>query len=101
MKQKGWMILPTKREGHPALFVFWWNLFESGSAMSRWLNEKQVAEKTGLSLSKLRNDRSLGQGFPYSKWGRNVRYREEDIDRFLEATLVVPGSRSRPGGGRR
>jgi predicted DNA-binding transcriptional regulator AlpA len=69
--------------------------------MSRWLNEKQAAEKTGLSLSKLRNDRSLGQGFPCSKWGRNVRYREEDIDTYLEASLVTPGVRSRLRGGRR
>ena len=40
---------------------------------TKYLTEKEVAEITGISLSTLRNERSLGQGMPYVKLGRSVR----------------------------
>ena len=54
----------------------------------RYLNEKQVSEMTGRSLSTLRNERSLGLGIPYSKIGRSVRYNLVDVIKFMESRRV-------------
>ena len=49
-----------------------------------YLNEFQVAEMTGFSLSKLRNDRFFRKGMPYYKVGKSVRYSYADIKQFME-----------------
>ena len=54
----------------------------------KYLNEKEVSEMTGRSLSTLRNERSLGFGIPYSKIGRSVRYSLTDVVKFMEAHKV-------------
>jgi hypothetical protein len=54
----------------------------------RYLNEKQVAEITGRSLQTLRNDRFKGQGIPYVKVGRSVRYLYGDVVTFMEAGRI-------------
>lgn len=59
--------------------------------VSSWLNEKQVAKITGMSLASVRRWRRLGQG---PKWVRvgiaAVRYKDTDVTAWLE---------SRPTGG--
>jgi predicted DNA-binding transcriptional regulator AlpA len=57
----------------------------------RYINEKQVAELTGLALPTLRNDRSSKRRIPYIKVGRSVRYLEADVYAFMEAHRIEAG----------
>lgn len=50
----------------------------------RYVNEKKVAEITGFSLQTLRNDRHTGKGIPYTKRGRSVRYRLDEVLGYME-----------------
>ena len=50
----------------------------------RYLNEKEVAEMTGFSLSTLRNNRFLNKGIPYIKVGKSVRYDLKEVISFME-----------------
>lgn len=50
----------------------------------RWLTPQQAAEHTGFSTGTLANWRSAGTGPPFRKVGRAIRYRESDLDRFIE-----------------
>ncbi len=57
--------------------------------MKEYLTEKEVAEMTGLALSTLRNDRSLGRKlFPYSKIGKSVRYARQDVVARMERDKI-------------
>ena len=56
------------------------------------LNEHDVARITGLSVASVRRWRLLKQGPQYLKLGSAVRYRAEDITKWLE---------TRPTGGER
>lgn len=47
------------------------------------LSAVQVAERLGLSSSTLAKMRLSGNGPPYSKLGRRVVYRPEDIDAWI------------------
>ena len=49
-----------------------------------YFTEIKVAEITGLSLSKLRQDRMKGTGIPYCKLGRSVRYDAQDVQGFMD-----------------
>lgn len=49
-----------------------------------YLNEFQVSEMTGISLSKLRNDRFFRRGLPYHKIGKSVRYSYDEVKQFME-----------------
>lgn len=53
-----------------------------------YLNEKDVSHMTGMSLSKLRNDRFLRVGLPYIKWGRSVRYNKADVVNHMESRKI-------------
>jgi len=57
--------------------------------MAEWLTEKQVSEIFSIPLPTLRNWRHERQGPPYSKLGRAVRYRYEDVVRFMEERAVA------------
>lgn len=61
------------------------------SSLPRFLTETQVAKLTGISLSKLRQDRYRSKGIPYSKIGQSVRYLLSDVLAFMESHKVVPG----------
>lgn len=52
------------------------------------INEKELAITLRSSVAKLRRDRWLGQGVPYIKNGRSVRYLESDILKFIEENRV-------------
>ncbi len=54
----------------------------------RYLNEKQVAELTSLSLAKLRNDRLYNRGIPYIKLNKSVRYSLEDVLGYMDGHKV-------------
>jgi hypothetical protein len=56
-----------------------------------FLTDAQAAEFTGKSRQSLANDRVKGRGFPYSRWGRAIRYKLADILAMAEATRVEPG----------
>lgn len=51
--------------------------------MKKWINEKEVSEMTGRGVQTLRNDRFKGQGIPYSKVGKSVRYSIQDVEAFM------------------
>ncbi len=59
--------------------------------LPRLLTKKEVAGILSASVSKLRRDRWLGQGIPYMKNGRLVRYREDDVIAFVERNRVETG----------
>lgn len=56
--------------------------------LQQWLTEKMVSEITGRAPQTLRNDRVKRQGIPYSKIGRSVRYKMEDIVNYMESRKV-------------
>jgi hypothetical protein len=60
---------------------------------TRYLNERRVAELTGLALSTLRNDRARAgmRRIPYLKIGKAVRYLETDVIAFMEAHRIEAG----------
>ena len=49
------------------------------------LNEKQLAERWGVSVRTLQADRVKGTGVSFIKIGRSVRYRLEDVLAYEEA----------------
>lgn len=49
------------------------------------LTEHEVAARLGLSVATLRAWRLKGKGPPFVRFGRAVRYLEEDVERFVEA----------------
>jgi len=60
----------------------------SSSCNHQYLNEKEVAKITRLSLATLRNDRFLSRGIPYVKIGRSVRYSLEDVIGYMESHKI-------------
>ncbi|MDA8163334.1 MAG: helix-turn-helix domain-containing protein [Desulfobacteraceae bacterium] len=60
----------------------------------RWMQEREVAAMTGIAVSTLQNDRYLGQGLPYVKVGRSVRYRLKDVVDWMESRTVTPTGES-------
>ena len=54
----------------------------------KYLNEQQVSEMTGFALSTLRNKRFAGEGIPYIKRGRSVRYALKDVLQYMEAGRI-------------
>jgi predicted DNA-binding transcriptional regulator AlpA len=55
------------------------------------LNEREAAVVVGCSVALLRKWRLFREGPSYVKIGRLVRYRQSDLDAFLEAHLVATG----------
>jgi hypothetical protein len=52
------------------------------------LNERQAANVLGCSVALMRKWRLYGDGPSYCKIGRLVRYRQGDLDSFVEAHRV-------------
>jgi len=53
------------------------------------LTETEASKLLNVSLSKLRRDRSLGIGLPFTRIGRTVRYSEDDITDYLKKNTVM------------
>jgi hypothetical protein len=58
------------------------------SEIPQYLDERQVARMIGRAVQTLRNDRHKGQGLPYVKFGRLVRYSVQDVHVFMESHRV-------------
>lgn len=56
---------------------------------STW-REQEAANYLGMRVSTLRQWRFLSKGPIYLKIGRSVRYRQEDLDTFLQQSAVAP-----------
>ena len=56
--------------------------------MTKALTEKEVAEMLGISVSKLRRDRWLNIGIPYTKFNRSVRYLVDDVEAVIKSNRV-------------
>jgi len=52
------------------------------------VDEKEVSRIIGRAVQTLRNERFRGQGIPYAKMGRAVRYRLSDVIEFMENRKV-------------
>lgn len=64
----------------------------------RLLTEQQVAERQGRAVKTLQNQRVTGDGIPFVKMGRSVRYRLSDVDAWEAARVRT--STSHKGEGR-
>lgn len=53
-----------------------------------FLSEVEIAELLNLSIAKLRRDRWLGNGLPFIRIGRTVRYSREQITKYFELNTV-------------
>jgi predicted DNA-binding transcriptional regulator AlpA len=62
----------------------------SSAPAARLLSPDDVAQITGLSTETLAQWRSQRRGIPFVKISRNVvRYRQSDLDSFLDARIVA------------
>ena len=52
------------------------------------LTEKEVQELYKLNVKTLQRERFNGTGIPYVKLGRRVRYKIEDIEKYIKANTV-------------
>lgn len=57
---------------------------------ARFGSPEQVADYLLTTTSKLTQDRYLGTGLPYVKYGRKILYPWDAVDAYLEANLVTP-----------
>jgi hypothetical protein len=48
-----------------------------------WMNTREYAAYRGISVSKANKDRVTGEGAPYTKTGRLVRYSQRRVDEWL------------------
>lgn len=56
--------------------------------MKPLLKEEDAAPFAGLSVSTLQKKRVSGDGPPFVKIGRSVRYRPEDLEAYVAARVV-------------
>jgi excisionase family DNA binding protein len=56
----------------------------------RWLSTKDSAARLGVTLRSLYRFIDGGELAAY-KFGRVIRLKEEDVDRFIEACRIAPG----------
>ena len=54
------------------------------------MNEAQACQYLGLSIHTVRQWRHLGKGPLYVKVGRAVRYRQADLDAYMQSRTVAP-----------
>jgi excisionase family DNA binding protein len=57
----------------------------------RWLSTKDASERLGITLRSLYRFIDEGDLVAY-KFGRVIRLQELDVDRFIEASRIAPGS---------
>ena len=53
--------------------------------MENVLSKKDLSRNLGLSIGKI--DKMMGEGLSYLKIGKSVRFRESDVDKFLNDRL--------------
>jgi excisionase family DNA binding protein len=57
----------------------------------RWLSTKEASNRLGVTLRSLYRFIDEGDLVAY-KFGRVIRLQETDVDRFIEASRIEPGS---------
>ena len=57
----------------------------------RWLSTKEASNRLGVTLRSLYRFIDEGDLVAY-KFGRVIRLQETDVDRFIEASRISPGS---------
>ena len=57
----------------------------------QWLSTKDAAERLGITLRSLYRFIDEGDLVAY-KFGRVIRLQQSDVDRFIEASRIEPGS---------
>ena len=55
---------------------------------SEYLTEPGAAAYLGFTKAYLRKHRALGDGPPFIKIGRNIRYRRTDLEAWMEAHRI-------------
>ena len=60
-------------------------MLETKEALPKFLNQKQVAEILGKSTAWLERMRWKGDGPPFRKFGRHVRYSLDDLMQWIES----------------
>jgi excisionase family DNA binding protein len=58
---------------------------------TRWLSTKEASNRLGVTLRSLYRFIDEGDLVAY-KFGRVIRLQETDVDRFIEASRIEPGS---------
>lgn len=61
-------------------------------AKPQWVNEKEVARITSISVNTLRANRRKQKGIPYSKDGKSVLYSIEDIQAYMLEHRIDPAA---------
>ncbi|HLI14771.1 MAG TPA: helix-turn-helix domain-containing protein [Acidimicrobiales bacterium] len=61
------------------------------SAAPHWLSTKEASEFLGVNLRTLYRFIDEGE-LPAYKFGRVIRLKEEDLERFVDAARIEPGS---------
>jgi predicted DNA-binding transcriptional regulator AlpA len=59
----------------------------SAGTMPAAMNDRELAQRLGISRKTLQKWRSLGMGPPYLKLGAKVVYRAEDIEAYIQHCL--------------
>mgnify|MGYP003657861720 CR=1 FL=1 len=54
--------------------------------MSRYLNKREVCEELGVSIGKV--ELMMKDGLRYVKFGRNVRFNVNDIEKYMESNVI-------------
>lgn len=60
----------------------------------RFLTKTDVAALTGKTEGSLAQDRYLGRGLPYIKFGAKILYDRADVEAYLASCKVTPGASS-------
>jgi len=55
----------------------------------KYLTERELANMLSIATSTLANQRSLHKGIPYVKFGRSVRYDENDVVAYMESLKIA------------
>ncbi len=58
---------------------------------NRYISEHEVEALTGRKVQTLRNDRCKRRGFPYRKFGGQIRYYLPEILDIMEQHRIDPG----------
>jgi hypothetical protein len=64
--------------------------------LNNLLDERELSLLLGRAVSSLQKDRLRGDGVPFIRVGRQVRYRRADVESWL-ASRPLHGSTSDPG----
>jgi hypothetical protein len=56
------------------------------------VDERKAAEELALAVQTLRNWRHLRKGPPYIRLGRSIRYRIDDLRKYMEENRIAPES---------